>query len=551
LLALKTPAKANIPPKAIYGAFSASTDSLTLDDVKFFGGKAANLGLLRRVVPANSPVAIAFSFDLWDAFMDQSLPTGKTLRAEIASRLSGFTYPPDVASVRANLAAIRELVTRTATFSAAQKLAITNALACFDPNRPIRFRSSSNAEDSKAFSAAGLYDSYSGCLQDDLDGDTQGPCHCDPVEANERGVFRAIQKVYASFYNDNAFLERLRHGIDESQVGMALLVHYSTPDEFELANGVATVSSVNQQFGGPRIQLKLVSQAGAVPVTNPEGNAKPEIVMSDDSGSLLLVQASSLVPLGSYVMRWPDDYTAFTEMLVSVYKAFSGPSTEPPLPADQTRQLDFEYKKTQSGALLIKQVRELPQVSSTTVTRYLLSEPVSYWVYQSEGSDVFANHRLKEYLSLQTKNIAVNDTNLADCFYTNAQLIYRDGTNILNLAGALSSWPGFKHSVSQDPRKGAVVTDCWSVGSGSDQRAYQLTSIIPTNSDPATPFLPQAEIRKWLQVTYATPQPILDYQGIGTNTAQEEVQLIAHPDLSTLQPDPEETFATTNQIAFR
>ena len=56
-----------------------------------------------------------------------------------------------------------------------------------------------NVEDSEHFTGAGLYDSYSGCLMDDLDGDSTGPSQCDPAEPQERGVFRAIHKVYASF----------------------------------------------------------------------------------------------------------------------------------------------------------------------------------------------------------------------------------------------------------------------------------------------------------------------------------------------------------------
>ena len=39
-------------------------------------------------------------------------------------------------------------------------------------------------------------------------------------------------------------VERLRLGVDESQVGMAVLVHYSFPDEIEMANGVATVEKI-------------------------------------------------------------------------------------------------------------------------------------------------------------------------------------------------------------------------------------------------------------------------------------------------------------------
>src|SRR5690606_15087424 len=112
----------------------------------------------------------------------------------------------------------------------------------------------------------------SGCLADDVDSDTQGPSICEPEESNERGVFRAIRKVYASFYNDNAFLERLRHGVNESDVGMAILVHYSSPDPTEMANGVATVS-FTKQSEEHYITADMVTQKGAVSVTNPDNSA--------------------------------------------------------------------------------------------------------------------------------------------------------------------------------------------------------------------------------------------------------------------------------------
>jgi hypothetical protein len=52
---------------------------------------------------------------------------------------------------------------------------------------------------------------------------------CDPPRPGS-GVFRR-SAGFASFYNDNAFLERLKHGVNEARVGMALLVHHSYPDE--------------------------------------------------------------------------------------------------------------------------------------------------------------------------------------------------------------------------------------------------------------------------------------------------------------------------------
>src|SRR6185436_15721651 len=153
-----------------------------------------------------------------------------TLRSNINRRLAPYTnYPPDIPSLKTNLAAIRSLLRSTARFTASQQQQIKHLLRPFTVSRNIRFRSSTNVEDSDSFTGAGLYDSYSGCLLDDLDGDTAGPSHCDPTEEDERGVFRAIQRVYASFYNDNAFLERLRHGVKENEVGMGVLVHHSFP----------------------------------------------------------------------------------------------------------------------------------------------------------------------------------------------------------------------------------------------------------------------------------------------------------------------------------
>ena len=57
---------------------------------------------------------------------------------------------------------------------------------------------------------------------DDLDADSLGPSLCNPTEPDEKGVFRAIRRVYRSLYNDNAFLERLRHGVNERSVRTAL-----------------------------------------------------------------------------------------------------------------------------------------------------------------------------------------------------------------------------------------------------------------------------------------------------------------------------------------
>lgn len=352
----------DVVPVAMAGRYQLDCAELTPDDIKLVGGKAANFGFLRRSIPGQSPdPAIALSFDLWNDFMAQPYGEG-TLAESIAQELAPFTFPPDIAQLRPTLETIRNRIRKLTDFSGPQQSGIMDALAGFSSDRKIRFRSSTNVEDSRVFSGAGLYDSYSGCIADDTDGDELGPSHCDPTKLKERGVLRAIRKVYASFYNENAFIERLRHRIDESQVGMAILVHYSFPDELELANGVATMT-IGKPADGPRIvAAQLVSQTGAQSITNPNGSALPEIVQAtydaQPAGALwTLAQASALLPDGESVLEWTDGYTELLALLDTAARAY-----EAWFPFEQILELDFEWKLVEPGSLIIKQIRRIPRV---------------------------------------------------------------------------------------------------------------------------------------------------------------------------------------------
>jgi hypothetical protein len=507
ILDLKAPPKLEIVPKAQYGAISASTENLTPADIKFFGGKAANYGFLRRKIPNRSQTAIAISFDLWDAFLDQALPGGSTLRSNIQSRLRAYTYPPNVSNLKRDLEAIRELIKDDADFSPAQKQAIMAALSGFDNTRNIRFRSSTNVEDSEQFTGAGLYDSYSGCLQDDLDGDNQGPSICDPTEENERGVFRAIKRVYASFYNDNAFIERLRHGIDESKVGMAMLVHHSVPDEFELANGVASIRAMrgggasNDSTNGD-----LVTQKGAVSVTNPDGSARPEVVQGYHhpmGAGGFLRQRSSLVPLGAYVLNWDAEYVELMNLFARVADGF-----HQYFPQKRDFTLDFEYKKVAPGVLDVKQVREIPVNTSTNpLPTYLVHETNRYTVFQGEAADVFSNHRLKSFWRFHTKNVRLVQSNLTASLFLNVETDYLEGRQTNRLTGAPSTFPNASHAVEGD-----FVLDRWVIGSGADRRDFALQVEVRREIDPPqAPVFTLADLDVKLIVDYATPQPSLEW----------------------------------------
>lgn len=519
LLSLKKLAPISYTPKTSRGAYVQTTDTMTPADIRYFGGKAANYGFLRRQTPTNSPPAIAFSFDLWDEFMRQLLPGGtRALRQEIEALLAPFTnYPPNMPALQTALGQVRDLITDRASFSAAQQTAITNALTVFQAHRKIRFRSSTNVEDSDSFTGAGLYDSYSGCLLDDLDGNATGPSHCDPNEPRERGVFRAMQRVYSSFYNQNAFLERLRHGVKESEVGMGILVHHSFPDEDELANGVATLTWRTSQ---PSTQVtgELVTQKGAESVTNPDGTSIPEVVRYEsfgDSKYFTLTRYSSLVPLGARVLEWESDYRRFSEMFGTIASGFRGY-----YPLKSKFTLDFEYKKDRSMGLVVKQVREIPEAKSTTpAARFVMNQPAELVVGQEEFGDVFANHRLKSALAPSTHSMWLVNSNLAGGIYSTGRFDYLESTNRTQLSGALTNWPSAWNSPDGK-------TNRWQTGAGTNTRTWELLTSLESHGWPAAiPVLSQDDFSRTLRVTYTTPVPtIVPFWG-ATQTLYEVVRL--------------------------
>ncbi len=533
---LKAPARIEIPPKSHLGKFSAVTEGLLPSDIRVFGGKAANFGLLRRVLPNHSPDAIAFSFDLWDEFLDQPFSGGVTLREAIRGRLGGFTYPPDVALLRSRLAEVRHWIRNVAGFTSAQSDAILEALGRFENTRNIRFRSSTNVEDAERFSGAGLYDSYSGCLADDLDMDGSGPSVCDPTEADERGVYRAIQRVYASFYNENAFLERLRFGLDEDVVGMGLLVHYSTPDPSELANGVATVA-VGPTGNSVFVNGQLVTQVGAVSVANPDGTARPEMASFSWTPNYTNVQpgtSSSLVPMGTRVLG-PDDYPMLAGLLGRAAQEYSRL-----FPNRSRIELDFEYKKESPGRLSVKQIREVPSsVGTNPLPAFALTSPAREF---HPWGDVWAVHRLKSVWSLATRSTLFTLADLQSNVYSTVRVELLDRETPRTLEGDLTSWPGALHQVLLGNNQWQL-TDRFLLGAGSNRYEATLTITGPRFVSPGeSPWLTLAEAQLQYTVKHPTPVPVFTTEP--SLTSLETVSLL--PDATAGFARTESNLIVTN-----
>jgi hypothetical protein len=649
ILALKQPASIHITPMASYGAYAVPTEGLMPSDVKYVGGKAVGFGVLRAAVPANSPKAVALTFDLWNAFLQQTLvpaptitlapgahilfwadkdvdqgpthvgfrlskgggsiglfdtdgktrldavtygpqksdvsygrsvdggdawqplshpspgrpnssdpsakgrglvinelmasnkktlqdpnepgqypdwfeiyngsdqtvslnglfltndmndPTlwqvppslkARTLRQEIAERLSKYGSPslPPSQELSGVLGGIRALFTDPYVTRFNEDLrtgvmaVLTDPVYGFDANAMLRFRSSTNVEDSAEFTAAGLFDSFSGCLADDQDGDNRGPCRCDPNSDEECGVFQAIRQTFASFYNDNGYLERRHYDINEALVGMAMVVHHSFPNE--LANGVATFDC---RAANANPILTLVTQLGELSVTNPPDASTPETVIlkvlngtvtlgsrpgtTTDTAASMPVQ-SDLVPLGATVMDWPGDYKTLAGLLIKVSNEFAR------VRGETSYALDMEYKKVRpgditlpSGGLVIKQVRPLPEPNQTAdLTPFLVNVPMDFEVFTGEcvllqdTIDVFAAHRLKSRWHLETRNMALDTAGLRGGIYGQVTIEALDEDHTYTVSDPMD--PLATHGFD-----GTTASDTWRWADLANPRTVQL-----------------------------------------------------------------------------
>ncbi len=215
-----------------------------------------------------------------------------------------------------------------------------------------RFRSSSNVEDALEFNGAGLYDSTSACAADDLDGDAVGPSLCDPERENERGIGRALRKVWQSLWNFRAHEERTFFSIPPETAAMGVLVSRAFPDE--LANGVAFTGNPSNALDRRYV---VTVQIGENSVVSPEPGELPEkdILTVVDGVVTDIVRAvpSSLLPIGEDVMT-----DAQLEELGALLWHMD--QTFPLQLGDVPRQqvlLDAEFKIDSEGRLAVKQVR--------------------------------------------------------------------------------------------------------------------------------------------------------------------------------------------------
>jgi pyruvate, water dikinase len=364
------------------------TGELTHSDALAYGVKAANLGELHTVLPAKNRMdGFAIPFRAYADFVAQP-----QLKAAIDAALDDPQLRSNAAYKRDVLKALRRTLKDAPIPGTWEEQVHSAALEAFDSaglTTRLRFRSSTNAEDLEGVSGAGLYDSASGCLADDLDADDIGPSAClsdaqreyyeqelqvrtqeledfpersyledvildlEEELSEEKGAARALKKVWASLWNDRAFDDREYYALDHTQVMMGVAVHPALVGEQLEAVVVTNLEPASEQP-----LYRVVSQKGEVGVVRPfDPNAAPEILSfrrgADDTLTALSVAAdSSLVPAGTRLWSAPalDELASLLFEVQTHFEARVYPDIEPLL-------LDIEVDVDADGAIRIKQAR--------------------------------------------------------------------------------------------------------------------------------------------------------------------------------------------------
>lgn len=205
-----------------------------------------------------------------------------------------------------------------------------------------RFRSSSNAEDLKGFSGAGLYESA-----------TYKKKH--PIKRMDI----AILKVWSSLYNEKAFLERRIHNMDEASVKMGILVHRSFPSE--KYNGVAITSNLlRPDFIGVTVNL----QKGENSVVEPESGVQAEQVVILDAGRVVgggLKVACDYVTMSSLSNNQPllkkEEYLKLYIALDQLKRRLIELDFGNDRSSFDRYAVDVEFKFLDDGSLYFKQIR--------------------------------------------------------------------------------------------------------------------------------------------------------------------------------------------------
>lgn len=226
------------------------------------GSKAANYALLRSVLPrdpATNEEHIYPGFAIPFHFYQQHIAKCRANRdiARLGDSYKSHEIRDALQSIQAQ---ILDATLDSNLFDLMQAQ-LERRMQAHRSNRDgsvkLRFRSSSNAEDNKDFSGAGLYESHFAYYTYASGRSSNGRSY----EENEQHIAAAVKSVWASLWKPEAYFARERAGIVQETVAMGILVHPSyrkeestgvvfhySPDDIEIV-----INDGNENVQNPNI----------------------------------------------------------------------------------------------------------------------------------------------------------------------------------------------------------------------------------------------------------------------------------------------------------
>jgi hypothetical protein len=321
------PPETTFPPRDLGETSIKSLDDISFADSDAFGGKAANVAELGRIIPENAPDGFAIPFYFYDEFMKHN-----GFYDVLDTMLNDPDFQNDAPTRDQMLADFRETI-EGGTMPQWMYDELTTWQYSFPTYVTPRLRSSANAEDSTNFNGAGLYDSYSHYW-------------------NEGHIGKSVRQVWASLWNYRAYEEREFYRIDHRTSAMGILVHPN--QKYEQANGVAIARNIfDPNWEGYYFNV----QVGDNLVTNPDFDTVPEEFLAARLATaqyeVQYIRYSNLVEDGQTILTREQilDIVAKMRTINSHFKVLYGETSNPDF------AMEIEFKITMYGELSIKQAR--------------------------------------------------------------------------------------------------------------------------------------------------------------------------------------------------
>jgi hypothetical protein len=306
-----------------------------------FGGKATHYAAMAaaNLVPLPRPGGFVIPVHYYAQFITQN---GFDKRVD--ALLADDTFRGDVKLRDQKLKALRGEMEDAPVDAELEKL-LTAKLAAEYANTPMRYRSSSTAEDLDGFAGAGLYTSKTG----------------DPND-QKKTALRAIKRVWASVWYFRGFEERDYRSVDQKGVGMAILAHPSFPEEE--ATGVALTANPFDPSGlQPGFFINV--QPGDESVTLPEAGVHADQILYHfklPGQPIVYLDHSNKITAGQTVLT-PRQIFALGSALDKIHEFFRpayGPA--PGSHAWYALEVDFKFDGPpgKEPELFIKQARPHP-----------------------------------------------------------------------------------------------------------------------------------------------------------------------------------------------